>query len=62
MNTAILLLAVLYFWLVSKHWLGFYLIAYFVQLVTFVATFALTESPRYLLETRQVEELKTVLE
>ena len=59
---AIPLFCAIYFWLVSTNWLGFYMCGYGMSAFALIGTFFLPESPRYMLETGKMSELRQALE
>jgi hypothetical protein len=54
------LLVVMYFWLISKHWVGILLVGYIVQILGAVFAWCLPESPPYLLSLNRYKEVAQV--
>ena len=59
---AILLLATLYFWFVSRHWIYFTLIGFGLSTWNVIAIQFVPESPRLLIELQRLNEAKVCLE
>lgn len=58
---SIYLLGTVYFWVVDKHWLPFVMIGYVMQCWVTLSIWYMPESPKYLLASRQFEELAKVV-
>ena len=56
------LLCSIYFWQVSTNWVYFFMLGYFGELYSLIASFILPESPRFSLEMKRFDELKATLE
>ena len=50
----------MYFWLISKHWVGILLVGYVVQILGAVFAWCLPESPPYLLSLNRYKEVAQV--
>ena len=60
-EAAIYLFATIYFWKISNDWFNFALIGYVMGIVTAIGAWFLPESPRYLVEKGNMEELKKTM-
>lgn len=58
----IYVLASLYFWKINKYWLYFVAIGYCLQIYSAVMSWTLPESPRFLIETENLDRAKQSLE
>ena len=54
------LFVVIYFWLISKHWVGILLVGYVVQIIGAVSAWCLPESPPFLLSMGRYQEVAKV--
>ena len=53
---AIYPLATIYFWKISTHWIYFCFIGYLLSLWSFISSFFLPESPRFLIDQQKLDE------
>ena len=58
---SIYVMATLSFWLLTRNWFFFVSIGYFLALASACTVWLLPESPRYLIETQQIEEAELCL-
>mmetsp|Transcript_24333 Transcript_24333/g.30181 ORF Transcript_24333/g.30181 Transcript_24333/m.30181 type:complete len:110 (-) Transcript_24333:793-1122(-) len=60
-DAMIYLFATIYFWQIGKDWYFVGVIGFLMNLFTSVTAWFLPESPRYLLEKGEIEELETTM-
>lgn len=61
-EASIYVIAIIYFWLISKHWFYYTLVGYIWQILTVLLVGFLPESPRFLVSVGKLDEAKKSLE
>ena len=62
METTIYIIATIYYWKISKHWIWFSLVGFVWNIISATLTFWVPESPRFLLSIGKTDEAKVALE